>query len=198
VPKADFTYELRHLPEEAAGIEDYVVRGADGEALGTVAGLLERDGERLLAVESGAPPLAHERRVVSWDDVDDVDHEALAVWLRLDEDAYARALELDPDAARDPSEGADARRVTDLPPDLAPRPAVAPGGPVDRSLVYVAIGLAAAMAFSVLVLVAIATRIQSEWLLAGIVVPAVLAAASLAVAFRAWREPYGTRGERKT
>ena len=195
--KADFTYELRHLPEESVGLEDYVVRAASGDPLGTVAGVLERDGERMLAVESGAPPLAHKRRVVPWDDVGEVDHEALAVWLRLDEAGFERSLELDPAGARDASEEPEARRLTDLPPDLSPAPEVHPGGPVDRSLIYVAIGCVAGMAFSVLVLVAIATRDQSPWLLAGALVPAAFALAAVLFGFRAWRAPYSSRGQRK-
>lgn len=90
MPTAGFTYEIRHLPEEAFGIEDYVVRTSDDASVGTVAALLERGGELMLAVEAGAPPLAHARRVVPWSAVGDVDHEALAVWLDLDEEASFR------------------------------------------------------------------------------------------------------------
>lgn len=197
MPTAPFTYEIRHLPEEAFGIEDYVVRASDGEPVGTVAGLLERDGELLLAVEGGLPPLAHARRVVEWRDVGDVDHEALAVWLRLDQGTFERTLELDPDAARATGEGAEARRLTDLPAELAPRPEVAPGGPVDRPPIFVAVGLVLAAAFSVLVIVAAATAFESAWWLLGLVVPAALAAGALVFSYRAWRQPYLPRGERK-
>lgn len=58
MPKADFTYEVRKLPMDPDGIEDYVVRARDGEPVGTVAVVLERDrGERLLVIEGGVPPL---------------------------------------------------------------------------------------------------------------------------------------------
>jgi hypothetical protein len=197
VGTAGFTYEIRHLPEEPFGIEDYVARTSDGAAVGTIAALLERDGELLVAVEGGAPPLAHARRVVRWDDVADVDHEALAVWLRLDEEAFGRAPELDPDAARATGEGAEARRLTDLPPEVAARPEVAPGGPVDRWSVFVAVGLVLAMAFSLLGIVAAATAWETPWLALALLVPAALAAAGLVFGFRAWRDPYTSRGARK-
>jgi hypothetical protein len=197
VARAPFTYEIRHLPEEAAGIEDYVVRGRDGSSLGTVAGLLERAGKLMVAVESGLPPLVHARRVVSWGDVEDVDHEALAVWLRLDEAGFERAAELDPDAARAAGEGAEATRVTDLPRDVAARPEVAPGGPVDRPPIFVAVGLVLAATFSVLVVVAVATAWDSSWWAAALVVPLALGVAALVFALRAWRDPYERRGAEK-
>ena len=195
--KAGFTYEIRHLPEEAFGIEDYVVRSSDGESVGTVAALLERDGELLLAVEGGAPPIAHVRRVVAWGDVRDVDHEALAVWLALDEAAFGRAPELAPDDARQAGDGAEAKRLTELPPAVAARPEAAPGGPVDRSPLYDGIGLAIAMAFSLLVIVVAATAWESPRLLVALVVPAALGAAAVFLAFRAWRDPYTSRGAPK-
>ncbi len=197
MPRAPFTYEIRHLPEEAAGLEDYVVRGSDGSSLGTVAGLLEHDGDVFVAVESGLPPLAHARRAVPWRDVEDVDHEALAVWLRLDEDAFGRVAELDPDAARTAGEGAEATRVTDVPADVAARPEVAPGGPVDRPPVFLAVGFVLAATFSALVIAAGATALESAWWLLALVVPLALAVAALVFAFRAWRDPYAPRGEQK-
>lgn len=197
MPTAGFTHEIRHLPEEAFGIEDYVVRTSDDASVGTVAALLERGGELMLAVEAGAPPLAHARRVVPWSAVGDVDHEALAVWLDLDEESFGHAHELDPDDARATGEGAEARRLTELPPELAARPQAAPGSPVDRSHVYIAVGLALAMSFSLLGIVATATAWESRWLALALVVPAALAAAGLVFAFRAWRDPYTSRGAQK-
>ena len=197
MPKAGFTYEIRHLPEEPFGIEDYVVRTVDGASVGTVAALLERDGELLVVVEGGLPPLTEKRRVVAWGDVGGVDHEALAVRLDLDEEAFGRAPELDVADARAAGEDADARRVTDLPPEIAAGPEAAPGGPVDRSSIYVAVGLVLAMAFSLLVIVAAATAWETPWLLLALVVPAALAAGGLFFAVRAWRDPYTSRGVRK-
>lgn len=197
MPKADFTYEIRHLPEEPFGIEDYVVRTSDGESVGTVAGLLDREGELFLAVERGVPPFADVRRVVPWREVADVDHEALAVWLVLDEEGFGRALELDPGAARETGSGADARRVTELPRGAEARPEIAPGGPVDRPPVFVAVGLVLAATFSLLAIVAVATAWESSWWALALVVPLALGAAALVVGFRAWRDPYERRGAQK-
>lgn len=195
--KAEFTYEIRHLPEESFGIEDYVVRTSDGESVGTVAGLLDHGGELMVAVEGGLPPLEHSRRVVPWAEVADVDHEALAVWLALDEAGFGRALELDPEDARETGTGAEARRVLDLPREVAARPEVAPGGPVDRPPVFVAVGLVLAATFSVLVIAAAATAVESAWWALALVVPAILGATALVVAWRAWRDPYERRGAQK-
>src|SRR5687767_1497769 len=98
--KTDYTYELRVFAEDAFGIEDYIVRASDGEPVGTVAGLLRRDGELLLAVEHEAAPALHDRRVVRWSDVENVDHAALAVWLRLSQERFEAADELDRDGMR--------------------------------------------------------------------------------------------------
>jgi hypothetical protein len=194
--KTDYTYELRVFAEDAFGIEDYVVRASDGEPVGTVAGLLRRDGELLLAVERDAPPALHDRRVVRWRDVGDVDHEALAVWLRLPKERFEAADELDPDAMRVDGE-AEARRVIDLPPDLAPRPEVSPAGPVDRSIVPLLPAVAGVVALGVLLVVAGATAFQTPWLYLGFIVPAVLAVAGAGIAYRAWRRPYEARGAKK-
>jgi hypothetical protein len=196
VAKAGYTYELRVFAQDAFGIEDYVVRASDGRPVGTVAGLLRRRGELLLAVERDAPPGLHDRRVVRWRDVGEVDHEALAVWLRLPAERLDAADELDPDGLRVGGD-AEARRVTDLPPHLAPRPEVAPAGPVDRPVVTLLPTLGGAVAFAVLVVVAAATAFQSPWIYLGFIVPAVLAAVGLALGFRAWRRPYEASGEPK-
>ncbi|HVM69697.1 MAG TPA: hypothetical protein VM204_07675 [Gaiellaceae bacterium] len=187
--RAAFTYELRKLPEEAFGIEDYVVRTSDGEPVGTVAGLLRLDGELLLAVDREAPPVKHDRRVVRWSDVDHADHEALAVWLRLDRDAFERTDELDPDGVR-LGESADARRVTDLPPELEARPEVAPAGPVDETRSALVPVLGGAVAFALLAAVMVAALVESTWAYALLAVPAVLAVVAAWVAFRSWRRPY--------
>jgi hypothetical protein len=196
MPKTDYTYELRVIAEDAFGIEDYVVRASNGEPVGTVAGLLRREGELLLAVERNAGPVGHDRRVVHWRDVGDVDHEALAVWLRLPAERLEAADELDPDALRVDGE-AEARRVIDLPPDLAPRPEVSPGGPVDRPVVMLLPALGGAVAFCVLVVVAAATAFETPWLYVGFLVPAILAVVAVAVALRAWRRPYEQYGAQK-
>lgn len=196
MPKTDYTYELRVFAEDAFGIEDYVVRASNGEPVGTVAGLLRRRGDLLLVVERDAPRTLHDRRVVHWRDVGEVDHEALAVWLRLPAERLEAADELDPDALRVDGE-AEARRVIDLPPDLTPRPEVSPAGPVDRPVVTLLPALGGAVAFCVLVVVAAATAFESPWLYLGFLVPAVAAAVAAVIAFRAWRRPYEAHGVEK-
>ena len=187
--KAGFTYELRKLPEEAFGIEDYVVRASSGEPVGTVAGLLRRGEELLLAVEGAAPPVAHSRRVVRWSDVADVDHEALAVWLRLDEAGFERADELDPDAVR-VGDDAEARRVTDLPPELEARPEVSPAGPVDHTRSALLPIFGGAVAFALLMVVVLATVLETPWIYLALLVPAALAGLAWYLSFRSWRRPY--------
>lgn len=186
---ADFTYELRKLPEEAFGIEDYVVRTRDGEPVGTVAGLLRRGDELLLAVEGAVPPIAHSRRVVPWREVADVDHEALAVWLALDGRAFERSDELDPDAIRT-GEDAEAHRVTDLPRELRARPEVAPAGPVDHTRSALLPIFGGAVAFALLVVVVLAALLETSWIYAALLVPAALAGLVGYLAFRSWRRPY--------
>jgi hypothetical protein len=196
MPKTDYTYELRVFAEDAFGIEDYVVRASNGEPVGTVAGLLRRDGQLLLVVERDAPLADRDRRVVRLHDVGDVDHEALAVWLRLPAERLDAADELDPDALRVDGE-AEARRVIDLPPDLAPRPEVSPAGPVDRPVVTLLPALGGAVAFCVLVVVAAATAFQTPWVYFGFVVPAAVAVVAAVIALRAWRRPYEPHAAQK-
>lgn len=87
--KTDFTDRTRSPATARDWIEDFVVRTSDGEAVGTVAEVLDRGGERLLVVQGGPVPHARNRHVLPWREVEEVDHEALAVWLRLDQPAFS-------------------------------------------------------------------------------------------------------------
>jgi hypothetical protein len=200
VPKADFTSEVRKLPVDPVGIEDYVVRTSDGESVGTVAALLERQGgERLLVVESGAPPLKAVQRAVTWDRVDRVDHDAVAVWLRVAAEPFEReSLELDPERAVEQGEGeAEARRLSEPPAELVPAPTEAGRGPVDRPTWAKAFAVFALMAFSVLAATVVVTFAgDNRWALL-FLVPALLAAIAAVLGFRAYRRPYEPRGARK-
>ena len=118
------------------------------------------------------------------------------MWLRLPSERLEAAAELDPEALRVDGE-AEARRVIDLPPELAPRPEVSPAGPVDRPVVTLLPALGGAVAFCVLVVVAAATAFDTPWLYLGFLVPAVVAVVTAVIAFRAWRRPYEARGETK-
>ena len=185
--RADHTSQPHAGGQDAAGVEDYVVRTDDGEAVGTVEQLLRRDGRPLLVVD---------RRLVPWSKVERVDHEALAVWLRLSRDAFEESERADADAPDEEGLAA-AARDADVPPALIPRPEEDPAGPVDRPLMPLLIGLTGAVAFAALIVVAAATAYETPWIYVGFVVPAVLAVATGVVMYRAWRSPYEPRGTKK-
>lgn len=173
--------------QDAAGVEGYVVRTDDGEAVGTVEQLLRRDGRPLLVVD---------RRIVPWSQVETVDHEALAVWLRLSPEAFEACERADAEAPDEEGLSA-AERDVDVPRELIPPPQQEPAGPVDRTLLPLLIGFAGAVAFTALIVVAAATAFETPWVYVGFVVPAVLAVATVAVMYRAWRSPYEPRGTKK-
>lgn len=195
--KAEFTYEVRKLPTDPVWIEDYVVRTRDGESVGTVGAVLDHGGERLLVVQRGVVPVAQDPRVVSWQQIDRIDHDALAVWLTLEEATFERdAPELDPSRAVE--EGpADARRVREAPEELLPPPQASPRGPVDRSLPMVAVGLLGLGAFLLLVSVVVLTLGDSLWLAVFFVVPAALLVAAAVAGYRSYRNPYDAHPAQK-
>jgi hypothetical protein len=186
--RASWTYEVPPAGADAAGLEDYMVETRDGEAVGKVVALLERGGERFLLFDSGAPPVAKERRAARWEDVAEIDHETLTITLRtgLDE-----ALELDP--AREVEDGnAEAVRVTRLPRGLAV-PAVPERGPTDRPTYAGGIVLFAVGLVGLLVLALAASTAEFTWEFALFAIPILLIVAAAAVLYRAWREPYERR-----
>jgi hypothetical protein len=128
VARASWTYEVPPAGADAAALEDYSVETASGERVGKVLTLPQRNGDVLLAVEIGTPPLRHDVRVFGWEDVEDVDHEGLAVRLRVGRNDVEESLQLDPDKGVEAGE-ADAVRVTALPTGLAPSspPSAGPG-----------------------------------------------------------------------
>lgn len=197
MPKAPFTYEVRKLPTDPVWIEDYVVRSSDGESVGTVGAVLERHGERLVVVERGVVPLAQDRRVVPWHEVERVDHDALAVWLKAEERAFLEdALELDPERAVEEGE-AEATRVRETPAGEVPPPQAAPSGPVDRPLNRVAILCGGLAAFTLLVVVVAVTATGDAWPALFAVVPLGLGILAVVLAYRAYRSPYEPEGARK-
>lgn len=200
MPRADFTYEVRKLPMDPVGIEDYVVRTSDGASAGTVADVLERrGGERLLVVEGGVPPLKEVRRAVHWDAIERIDHDAVAVWLSLDEAAFERqALELDPDRAVEQGEGdAEARRVIVPGEGVVPEAVAENRGPVDRTTWAKAFAGFALTSFSALVAAVVVSLTEDgTWALL-FLVPAALAVATALLGYRAYRQPYEPRGARK-
>ena len=199
MPKADFTYEVRRGPQDPVAIEDYVVRTSDGESVGTVGALLERNGERLLVVNSGMPVLGGEHRVVPWSRVERVDHEAVAVWLTLDGPAFERtALELDPGQAVKEGEGeAEARRISEAPDDLIPAAQTVPSGPVENTRWLVTFAAFVLTAFCALVAVMVVSVTGDNTWAVLFLVPAALAVLTGALAYRQYRDPYERRGARK-
>jgi len=199
--KADFSYEVRKLPTDPTWIEEYVVRTSDGDPVGTVAAVLERPGgERLLVIEAGAPPVRPVQRAVRWDEIDRIDHDAVAVWLTFDGDAFERqALELDPDRAIEEGEGEpEARRLSEAPNEEIPGAQTGSiRGPVDRTDWWKAFAAFAATVFTAL----LATLVvyfsgDNTWALLYLV-PAGLALVAAAVGYRAYRDPYEPQPARK-
>jgi hypothetical protein len=186
--RASWTYEVPPAGADAAGLEDYMVETLDGASAGKVVALVERAGERYLVFDTGTPPLAKERRAVRWEEVAEVDHEALMVTLRT---RVEEALEVDP--ANEVENGdADAIRVTELPHGLT-RPAVPEHGPVDRPTYAGGIVLFALALIALLALALAASGSDFTWEFALFAIPATLIAAAGAVVYRAWRKPYERR-----
>ena len=187
--KAEWTYQVAPAGAPTAGLEEYVVEASSGEHVGTVVALLDRRGERFIVVECGDPPVRHDVRAVPWADVAGVDHDSLTVRLQLSEAAVADALELDP--AKGVEDGdADARRVTELPPELRrPGPTGDAAGPVDRAAIGGALGLGAAGLLALLSVVLVAQAVDGSWKFALFAVPALLLAAAGIVAYRVYRDP---------
>jgi hypothetical protein len=186
--KASWTYEVPPAGADSAGLEEYLVETRGGEAVGKVVALLEREGERYLLLDSGAPPLAKERRAVRWDDIAEIDHETLTVTLRLDVHELASTVELDP--ANEVENGsAEAVRISDLPADLRP-PADPESGPTDKPTYAAAIALFAAALLALLALVLAASGTDFTWEFGLFAIPAILVLAAAVAGYRSWRRPY--------
>ena len=193
VAKAGWTYQVPAAGESDAGLEDYVVETRSGEQLGKVRTLIRRGQELYVVVERGNPPLSHDLRAIPWEEAETIDHDSLALTLRLEKDELERALELDPANQIENGE-AEAQRVTELPPGL--RQPSLPGseaGPVDRptyvaAISFFAIGLLAALGLALVI-----TAIQEAWLAALGVIPALFFIAAGVYAYRALRSPYQRR-----
>jgi hypothetical protein len=186
--RTSWTYEVPPAGADAAGLEDYMVATRDGEAVGKVVALVDRAGERYLVFDSGAPPVAKERRAARWENVAEVDHDTLTITLRTGLDG---AIELDP-ANEVEGGNADAVRVTELPRDLAP-PAVPDHGPIDRPTYAAGIALFALGLIALLALALAASATDFSWEFALFAIPVGLIAAAGLAAYRAWREPYERR-----
>jgi len=188
------TYQMAPAGAPATGLEEYAVETAGGEAVGKVQTLLEGDDELLLAVELGTPPLTHQVRVVPWERVEEVDHDALAVRLTLGKDELERAPELDPDRGVE-TEDAELRRVETLPAEA--RGNVLPGnvaGPVDRLVLGPSIALGLLGVFAFLAWVIMVTQVRDlSWHWALLAVPILLVGVSGYLAYDAFRNQADSR-----
>jgi hypothetical protein len=196
MPDAQWTYEQPPGGRGAEGLEDYVAYTAEGDPAGKVTSLLRRGEDVFVVVDRGSPPFTHDRRAIPWSQVENVDHAALAVRLRLSAAQLDRVARLDPDLAVEPEPGeesaeATALRTTDLPAEARPHTAPAGGRrPADRPYLYAA-ALGAGL-FAVLGMLGAVLLVESGGgdLVPFFLVPIVLGAVALLLGYRLWRRPY--------
>ncbi|HXV32616.1 MAG TPA: hypothetical protein VD769_01300 [Gaiellaceae bacterium] len=196
MPDAQWTYEQPPGGRGAEGLEDYVAYTAEGDPAGKVTSLLEHDGDVLVVVDRGSPPFTHDRRAIPWAQVESVDHASLAVRLRLSAAQLDGVPRLDPDLAVEPAAGEEsaegtAVRTSDLPAEARPR-ASSPDGrrPADRPYLYAAaLGAGLFAVLGLLGTVALVTAGGGD-LVPFFLVPLVLGAVALLLAYRLWRRPY--------
>lgn len=197
--EAAWTYELPPTGADSEGLEDYEARTADGQHAGVVVGLVRRAGELFVLVDAGAmPPLIHRRIAFRWQDVAEVDNDALVVQLAVARAGLEEAaLALDPEKAVH-GPGAEGERVTRLPAGLT-HP-VPPGveGPAERGSAILLAVLAAAAPFSLFAIAAVwIARGLGGWEYTLLAIPFGLGALTVALeGYRLYREPHLARGAR--
>jgi hypothetical protein len=181
------TFEVPPGGADSAGLEDYVVETSGGERIGTVVASVEQGGGRWLVVETGLPPVKRDRRAVPWNEIEEVDHDALVVRIAA---AAARSLERLSEPGREGD--ASASRVTDLPEAPSYVPTGDAAGPTDRSLTLIgALALFAVGLLALLAIVAVLSRHGRDTpFLIALVIPAALLAGSAILGYRLWRDPY--------
>jgi hypothetical protein len=187
--QARWTYEVPAAGTGSAGLEEYVIESRNGEPAGKVVTVLEREDRLYLAIERGTPPLRHDLRAVPWEEVDDVDHTALAVRLKLSSEAIGEALQLDPGRQ---VEGGPAEAVrVDFPGRRPSSASPETPGPVDRPLPYATMFGAGALGLIVLLaLVLFDSTSDFGWEYLLFAIPVALFVFSLVTAYRLFRRPY--------
>lgn len=95
--RADWTYELPPVTGAGVWLEEYLVYDRDGTPVGRVLAVLEHEGRRWLGIEREPLPTRHDRRVVPFETIAEIDHENVAVHLTLEPSEIEEALELDPE-----------------------------------------------------------------------------------------------------
>jgi PRC-barrel domain len=186
--KEQWTYEVPPAGAGASGLEDYQVETCDGEIVGKIISVLDHEGDRLLAFDTGLPPFVRERRAARWEDIIAIDHDALTVRIGFAKRELGEALELDPANQIEGGE-ADAVRLTDLPNDMTEVKSRATG-PVDKPSYVLAIACFAGGLLLLLALALAAGSADFTWEFTLFLFPALLFASAAVVAYRAYRQPY--------
>jgi hypothetical protein len=186
VERTTWSYELPPAGSPDVGVEQYQVEGPGAETWKATA-LLERDDELYVAAAPSGFALRRHLVAIPWSAVERVDHDELTIYVRGLDDA----VELDPSRAVE-NEPADARRVTELPPELvSTHPTGDVAGPSDRLRLFGALGAAALGFVTLMGAVAAIAEASGAWRFALLVVPAVLLVLALALSIAAWKRPYG-------
>jgi hypothetical protein len=181
------TYEVPPGGADATGLEDYVVETSGGERIGTVVDSVEEGGRRWVVVETGLPPFKRDRRAIPWSEIEEIDHDSLAVRVAA---PATGSLERLPDAGRE--DQAEARRVTESPAGRSYMPTGDLAGPTDRSgPLFAAFASFALGLLTLLGVIALLSRRGSDSLyLAALIVPVALLLLSAVLGYRLWRDPY--------
>jgi sporulation protein YlmC with PRC-barrel domain len=179
-------YETPPGGADAAGLEDYVVETSNGERIGTVVDSVEEGGRRWVVVETGLPPFKRDRRAIPWGEVEEIDHDSLAVRIAA---AAVESLQRLPSTGREGE--APSRRVTESSaPSFVPTGDVA--GPTNRSGTL--LGALASFALGLLTLLGVLAVLSRQGrdlpYAVALVVPATLLLISAVLGYRLWRDPY--------
>ena len=177
--QADLTFEMPPAGADSGRLESYAVFDADGEPLGKVLTVIQPDGQMYLVVERSPIPLKHDLWALPFDEIATVDDQNLGVVLGLRRDELEEhALGLDR-AQGMRNERAEAPRVTEPPPQLVPAPAVE-----DTALKTLSSFLWASVGLSALGVAAVYTVDESPLVLAFLVIPLGLVAATIVYGHR--------------
>jgi hypothetical protein len=183
--RTSWSYELPPAGAPDAGLEQYQVAGPGADEW-TATALLERDDELYVAAAPSGIALTRRLVAIPWSAVDRVDHDELTIYIR----GLAGAVELDPDKAVE-NAPADARRVTELPPELSRLQATGDvAGPRDRVRLFAALGAAAVGFVTLMGVIALITEVDSAWTVALLVVPAAILVLAVVLSIQAWKHPY--------
>jgi|SRR5687767_5575989 len=180
-----WSYELPPAGAPDVGVEQYQVAGPGAESWKATA-LLERGDELYVAAAPSGFALRRHLVAIPWSAVERVDHDELTIHVRGLEDA----VELDPTRAVE-NEPAEARRVTELPPELVgPQPTGDVAGPRDRLRLFGALGAAALGFVTLMGVVAVISESTTPWRFVLLVVPGLLLLLALVLSIAAWKRPY--------